>query len=86
MGDIFISEFLELGEALEERGVFDSIINRDSHFFINILRLKKATTPEFLHITDFISRLENDPFDVNTLINYGVTTEEVAGRLSSIFI
>ena len=37
-------------------------------------------------ITDFISRLENDPFDVNTLINYGVTTEEVAGRLSSIFI
>ena len=37
-------------------------------------------------ITDFISRLENDPFDVNTLINYGVTTEEVAGRLSDIFI
>ena len=37
-------------------------------------------------ITDFISMLENDPFDVNTLINYGVTTEEVAGRLSSIFI
>ena len=37
-------------------------------------------------ITDFISRLENDPFDVNTLINYGVTTEEVAGRLSAIFI
>jgi hypothetical protein len=30
--------------------------------------------------------LENDPFDVNTLINYGVTTEEVAGRLSAIFI
>ena len=28
----------------------------------------------------------NDPFDVNTLINYGVTTEEVAGRLSAIFI
>ena len=49
MGDIFISDFLELGEALEERGVFDSIINRDSHFFINIFRLKKATTPEFLH-------------------------------------
>jgi chromosome segregation ATPase len=34
----------------------------------------------------YISRLENDPFDVNTLINYGVTTEEVAGRLSAIFI
>ncbi len=27
-----------------------------------------------------------NPFDVNTLINYGVTTEEVAGRLSAIFI
>ena len=37
-------------------------------------------------ITEFISMLENDPFDVNTLINYGVTTEEVAGRLSSVFI
>ena len=37
-------------------------------------------------ITDFISRLENDPFDVNTLINYGVTTDEVAGRLSATFI
>ena len=37
-------------------------------------------------ITDFISRLENDPFDVNTLINYGVTTEEVARRLSSVYI
>ena len=37
-------------------------------------------------ITEFISMLENDPFDDNTLINYGVTTEEVARRLSAVFI
>jgi hypothetical protein len=32
---------------LDEIGVFDSIISRDSHFFINILRLKKSENIEF---------------------------------------
>lgn len=48
MDDIFISEFFELDEELEYLGTFDAIINKDSHFFINILRLKEATTPEFI--------------------------------------
>ena len=44
---VFISDFFELDDRLEELGVFDSIINKDSHFFINLLRLKKSDTPEF---------------------------------------
>lgn len=47
MEDIFITEFFELDTEFEELGVFDSIINRDSPFFINLLRLKVNETPEF---------------------------------------
>ncbi len=47
MEDIFITEFFELDNEFEELGVFDSIINRDSPFFINLLRLKVNETPEF---------------------------------------
>ena len=47
MEDIFITEFFELDSEFEELGVFDSIINRDSPFFINLLRLKVNKTPEF---------------------------------------
>lgn len=47
MEDIFITEFFELDNEFEELGVFDSIINRDSHFFINLLRLKVNDTLEF---------------------------------------
>lgn len=36
-------------------------------------------------IANFIAGLEQDPFDVNTLHNYGVTTEEVSDRLTEIF-
>lgn len=47
MEDIFITEFLNLDNKFKELGVFDSIINRDSPFFINLLRLKVNKTPEF---------------------------------------
>lgn len=47
MEDIFITEFLNLNNELKKLGVFDSIINRDSPFFINLLRLKVNKTPEF---------------------------------------
>ena len=47
---VFISEFLGLeGDELEQHGVFDAVINTDSHFFINILRLKQTKVPEFSH-------------------------------------
>lgn len=47
MEEVFISEFFELDDELEELGVFDSIINIDSKFFINILRLKQSEIVEF---------------------------------------
>ena len=31
---VFISDFFELDDRLEELGVFDSIINKDSHFLL----------------------------------------------------
>ena len=53
---------------------------------MDVDRTENLPTTVLQDIADFILRLENDPFDVNTLINYGVTTEEVARRLSSVFI
>ena len=61
MNAIFISDFLKLDNELSEIGMFDAIINRDSHFFINILRLKKAQTTEFegsyKRINDFFENI-----------------------------
>lgn len=37
-------------------------------------------------IADFITELDTEPFDFNTLMNYGVTTKEVADKLSAIFL
>lgn len=46
--DILVSDYLKIQyKKLEEKGIFDAVVNRDSAFFINILRLKKATTEEF---------------------------------------
>lgn len=47
MEDIFISDFLELNDELDQLGVFDAVITTDSHFFINILRLKETSVPQF---------------------------------------
>ena len=43
---MFVSEYIGI-ENLEAAGVFDAVMDRDSHFFINILRLKATTVPEF---------------------------------------
>lgn len=43
---ILISKYLGIN-GLEELGVFDALIDKDSNFFINILRLKETKTPEF---------------------------------------
>lgn len=56
MKEVFISDFFNLDSKLDELGVFDAIINRDSHFFINILRLKKAQTLEFLESYEKINK------------------------------
>lgn len=48
---MFISDYLDLGEEQYDRfneiGVFDAFIDKDSNFFINIIRLRESTIPEF---------------------------------------
>ncbi len=44
---MLLSDYLEIGYKLDENGVFDPVLDEDSHFFINLQRLKKTTVPEF---------------------------------------
>lgn len=44
---MLLSEYINSGSVLDDKGVFDPILDKDSPFFINILRLKNAQTPEF---------------------------------------
>ena len=45
---MFISEYIRPKKPLSELKVFDALIDKDSNFFINIIRLKKSTVPEFI--------------------------------------
>ena len=46
--DILLSDYLGIDyKKFSDKDIFDPIINRDSAFYINILRLKQAITPEF---------------------------------------
>ncbi len=50
MNNIFMSDYFGINyEIFEEKGIFDTFLDHDSNFFINILRLKNTTTPEFLN-------------------------------------
>ncbi|AOM84467.1 hypothetical protein [Salisediminibacterium beveridgei] len=44
---MFVSDELNLGSKLEQLGVFDSLMDEDSNFFINIIRLRNTEVPEF---------------------------------------
>lgn len=44
---LFVSDYLGLDDELDRLGTFDSIIDEDSNFFINLVRLKFTTVPEF---------------------------------------
>ncbi|SFQ41756.1 hypothetical protein [Salibacterium halotolerans] len=43
----FLSTVLNLGNEVDDIGVFDPLLDIDSNYFINIKRLKEAKTPEF---------------------------------------
>lgn len=45
---MFISEYFELPISLSKFGVFDALIDKDSNFFINVIRLKNSTVQEFV--------------------------------------
>lgn len=51
---MLLSEYLGLGSLLDHSGVFDPDLKEDSHFFINIQRLKETHVPEFVHSYDSI--------------------------------
>ena len=58
---MLLSDYLKIGEALENIGVFDPVLDKDNAFFINIQRLKETTTPEFEgsydRINDFFRKI-----------------------------
>lgn len=53
---MLVSEFLEVDDKLDNLGTFDARIDKDSNFFINIVRLKHSTTPEFADAYDLINK------------------------------
>ena len=54
--EVFISDLFELDDELDQLGVFDAIITTDSHFFINLLRLKNSVVPQFKDSYNKINR------------------------------
>lgn len=44
---MLLSDYINIGSFFDDNGVFDPILDNDNGFFINILRLKNAKTPEF---------------------------------------
>ena len=46
---MFVSKYLNLENELDEKGIFDSILDEDSNYFINVKLLKKCVVPEFVH-------------------------------------
>ena len=59
---MFVSEYLEIDyEELDDAGVFDAVLEKDSAFFINVQRLKQTAVPEFLgsytRIQEFFAKI-----------------------------
>jgi hypothetical protein len=54
---VFTSEYLRVEDEFVDKGVFDSIIDTDSNFFINLIRLKETQVPEFRHSYASINNL-----------------------------
>lgn len=56
---MFISEYLKSKKSLSKLGIFDALLDKDSNFFINVIRLKVSTVPEFIeaynHLNAFFS-------------------------------
>lgn len=54
---MLLSAYLHIGTILDDNKVFDPVIDKDNNFFINIQRLKEASTTEFIgsyqRINDF---------------------------------
>lgn len=44
---MFVSEYFGLGDEFDKKEIFDCILDKDSPFFINLMRLKACNIPEF---------------------------------------
>ena len=67
---MFVSDYFQLDDAQFEKfsdiGVFDALIDKDSNFFINVIRLKNSSVPEFI---DAYSHLNNYFSEIATLLD-----------------
>ncbi|MDO5331472.1 MAG: hypothetical protein Q4E99_02225 [Bacillota bacterium] len=74
---MFVSEYFDLTSELNKLGVFDAVLDRDSHFFINVIRLKNSTIPEFVaaygHLNKFFS-------EIATMLNAAETEDDLFYR------
>lgn len=61
---MLVSEYFHA--EVSDHGVFDALLDKDSNFFINIIRLKHSTVPEFIEAYDHINRYFSD---IATLLN-----------------
>ena len=63
---MFVSEYLDIDyEELDNIGVFDAVLEKDSAFFINIQRLKQTGEPEFVHSYE---RIRSFFLDIATIL------------------
>lgn len=74
MNDILATTYLGIPfRRFKHYGVFDPIMNRDSPFFINVIRLKKAVTPEFAHSYGRINQYFND---IATILSFATKKDK----------
>lgn len=70
---MFVSEYFGLDDELDKMGIFDCVLDNDSRFFINLMRLKVSDAPEFKgayqRINDYFS-------EIATLLNASDSKED----------
>ena len=70
---MFVSEYFGLDDELDKMGVFDCVLDNDSRFFINLMRLKVSDVLEFKgayqRINDYFS-------EIATLLNASDSKED----------
>ncbi len=74
MSDILMSDYFHIDYTDFDNGcIFDAVLNRDSAFFINIVRLKNASTIEFKDSYNHINKFFDD---IATLLEYSSSNNE----------
>lgn len=70
---MFVSEYFGLDDELDKMGVFDCVLDNDSRFFINLMRLKVSDVPEF---KDAYQRINDYFSEIATLLNASDSKED----------